>query len=40
MLKSSFIKREQAIYTQIKMADVYIYEDLLMKTIMFMIKKH
>lgn len=29
MLNSDFIKREQAIYTQIRMADVYIYEDLL-----------
>ncbi|MDB8791179.1 helicase-exonuclease AddAB subunit AddA [Romboutsia sp. 1001216sp1] len=28
MLKSSFIKREQAIYAQIKLKDVYIYEDL------------
>ena len=29
MLNSDFIKREQAIYTQVRMADVYIYEDLL-----------
>ena len=29
MLKSDFIKREQAIYTQVKMPDVYIYEGLL-----------
>ncbi|RDY25964.1 helicase-exonuclease AddAB subunit AddA [Romboutsia weinsteinii] len=29
MLNAEFIKREQAIYAQIKMKDVYIYEDLL-----------
>ena len=29
MLKSSFVKREQAIYAQIKIKDVYIYEDLI-----------
>lgn len=29
MLKSSFVKREQAIYAQIKLKDVYIYEDLI-----------
>ena len=29
MLKSNFVKREQAIYAQIKLKDVYIYEDLL-----------
>ncbi|MPM80033.1 ATP-dependent helicase/nuclease subunit A [bioreactor metagenome] len=28
MLASKFIKREQAIYAQIKLKDVYIYEDL------------
>lgn len=28
MLKSSFVKKEQAIYAQIKMKDVYIYEEL------------
>ena len=31
MLKSEFIKREQAIYTQIKMKDVYIFEEVLQK---------
>ncbi len=29
MLKSAFVKREQAIYAQIKLKDVYIYEDLI-----------
>ena len=29
MLNSDFLKREQAIYTQVKMKDVYIYDDLL-----------
>ena len=29
MLKSDFLKREQAIYTQIKMKDVYIYDEVL-----------
>lgn len=29
MLKSKFLKREQTIYAQIKMKDVYIYEDLI-----------
>lgn len=29
MLKSEFVKREQTIYAQIKMKDVYIYEDLI-----------
>ena len=29
MLKSKFVKREQTIYAQIKMKDVYIYEDLM-----------
>ncbi|CEH33037.1 helicase-exonuclease AddAB subunit AddA [Romboutsia lituseburensis] len=30
MLAAKFIKREQAIYTQIKLKDVYVYEDLVM----------
>ncbi len=29
MLKSKFVKREQAIYAQIKLKDIYIYEDLI-----------
>jgi ATP-dependent helicase/nuclease subunit A len=29
MLKSNFVKREQAIYAQIKLKDVYLYEDLI-----------
>jgi len=29
MLKSEFVKRKQTIYAQIKMKDVYIYEDLI-----------
>ena len=29
MLNSNFVKREQAIYAQIKLKDVYIYEDLI-----------
>ena len=29
MLESKFVKREQAIYAQIKLKDVYIYEDLI-----------
>ena len=29
MLKSSFVKKEQAIYAQIKMKDVYIYDEVL-----------
>lgn len=31
ILKSQFVKREQAIYAQIKLKDVYIYEDLINK---------
>ena len=29
MLKSPFLKKEQPIYSQIKIKDVYIYEDLI-----------
>ena len=29
MLKSNFVKREQAIYAQIKLKDVYLYEDII-----------